>query len=170
MVAYNPRWPAEYDAEAARIRGALGSLALRIDHNGSTSVPGLAAKPIIDIQVSVAALQPMAAYGEPLHNLGYLHVPHADDSFAPFFHRPHTRPHTHHVHVVEAGGAEERRTLAFRDHLRAHAGAARDYERLKRELISRLAPHDHATREAYTRGKTAFIERIIAAAMAGRGD
>ena len=59
IVAYDPGWPAAFEAEAVRLRAALGALALRIDHNGSTSVPGLGAKPIIDIQVSVAALQPL---------------------------------------------------------------------------------------------------------------
>ena len=120
LVPYDAGWPAAFAAEAARIRAALGALALRIDHNGSTSIQGLRAKPIIDIQVSVAALQPLAAYATPLEGLGYTHVPHADDAFAPFFHRPADWPHSHHVHVVEYGGREERRTLAFRDYLRDH--------------------------------------------------
>src|SRR5262245_58030205 len=88
VVAYDPRWPAEFEAEAARLRSALGSLAVRIDHNGSTAVPGLSAKPVIDIQISVAALQPMHPYAEALVALGYVHVPDPDDSFCPFFHRP----------------------------------------------------------------------------------
>ena len=167
VVPYDPRWPAAFDAEAIRIRQALGPLAVRIDHHGSTAVPGLAAKPIIDIQVSVAALQPLAAYGDPLAAIGYVHVPDPDDSFCPFFHRPSRWPHTHHVHVVQAGGAEERRTLAFRDYLRAHPDAAREYEQLKQHLAEQLAPIDRESREAYARAKTDFIERIIALAAAG---
>ena len=66
IVAYDPDWPAAFEAEAIRLRSALGALALRIDHNGSTSITGLSAKPIIDIQVSVASLQPIAAYDERL--------------------------------------------------------------------------------------------------------
>ena len=62
IVPYDPEWPAAFDAEAHRLRVAFGALAVRIDHNGSTAVPGLAAKPIIDIQVSVARLQPLNAY------------------------------------------------------------------------------------------------------------
>jgi GrpB-like predicted nucleotidyltransferase (UPF0157 family) len=164
VVPYDPGWPAAFDAEAVRLRAALGTLALRLDHHGSTSVPGLGAKPIIDIQVSVASLQPMAAYAGPLQRIGYVHVPDPDDSFCPFFHRPAQWPHTHHVHVVEAGGAEERRTLAFRDYLRDHAAAAREYEHLKRDLARRLAATDRDAREAYARAKTDFIERVIAVA------
>jgi GrpB-like predicted nucleotidyltransferase (UPF0157 family) len=88
IVPYDPAWPSEFEAEAVRIRTALGCLAVRIDHHGSTSIPGLAAKPVIDIQVSVESLQPMSAYREPLCSIGYVHVPHTDDSFCPFFHRP----------------------------------------------------------------------------------
>lgn len=165
VVPYDVHWPAAFEAEAARLRSAFGSLALRIDHHGSTSVPGLAAKPIIDIQVSVTALQPLGAYGERLQAVGYVHVPHPDDSFCPFFHRSHQWPHSHHVHVVQAGGAEERRTLAFRDYLREHSAAAREYEQLKRALAPQFTVADRESREAYARAKTDFIERIIATAL-----
>lgn len=165
IVPYDATWPDAFAAEAVRIRDALGPIALRIDHNGSTSIPGLAAKPIIDIQVSVNSLRPIESYGEPLRSLGYLHVAHADDSFCPFFHRPARWPHTHHVHVVEAGGAEERRTLAFRDYLRDHPDHARQYEQLKIDLAAQLTPKNDESREAYARAKTNFIERIIAIAL-----
>jgi GrpB-like predicted nucleotidyltransferase (UPF0157 family) len=168
IVAYDASWPAAFEAEAARLRSALALIALRIDHNGSTAVPGLAAKPVIDIQVSVASLVPLSAYGDPLRALGYTHLPHPDDAFCPFFHRPAGWPHTHHVHVVEHGGAEERRTLAFRDYLRAHADAAREYEALKRALASQYAADDADAREAYARAKTEFVEGIIARALASR--
>ena len=167
ILPYDPQWPLAFEAEAARLRVALGAIALRIDHNGSTAVPGLAAKPVIDIQISVAALQPMASYRDRLTAAGYVHVPHADDAFCPFFHRPAEWPHTHHVHVVQAGGLEERRTLAFRDYLREHADAAREYEALKRTIAGRLSA-DAASREAYASAKTDFVERIVAAALEAR--
>lgn len=148
IVPYDPAWPAVFEAEVIRLRAALGTLALRIDHHGSTSIPGLGAKPIIDIQVSVAALQPISAYSEPLKASGYVHVPHSDDSFCPFFHRPRQWPHSHHVHVVEGGGVEERRTLAFRDYLRDHAACAREYEQLKYDLVRQFAATRHESREA----------------------
>jgi GrpB-like predicted nucleotidyltransferase (UPF0157 family) len=78
-------------------------------------------------------------------------VPHADDSFCPFFHRPAAWPHTHHIHVVASGGAEERRTLAFRDYLREHSNVTREYEALKRALASRYAADRFSKREAYAR-------------------
>jgi GrpB-like predicted nucleotidyltransferase (UPF0157 family) len=166
IAPYDPAWPRAFEAEAFRIRSALGPLALRIEHNGSTSVPGLAAKPIIDIQVSVASLTPIEAYRAPLHAIGYFHEPQADDAFCPFFRRPREWPHTHHVHVVEAGGSEERRTLAFRDYLRKSDGAAREYERLKRQLAAMIPGASAAERETYVNGKSHFIEAAISQALA----
>ena len=165
IVNYDPHWPAAFEAEANCLLNALGALALRIDHNGSTSIPGLGAKPIIDIQISVVALRPLAEYEERLGTLGYVHVAHPDDSFCPFFHRPKRWPHTHHVHLVEAGGAEERRTLAFRDYLRDHPDVVREYEDLKRNLAEKLAATDSESRESYAQAKTDFIERVIALAL-----
>jgi GrpB-like predicted nucleotidyltransferase (UPF0157 family) len=170
LAPYDPDWPSRFEAEAVRLRRALGALALRIDHHGSTAVPGLSAKPVIDIQVSVGDLRPLEAFGRPLEALGYLHLPHTDDAFCPFFYRPSQWPHTHHVHVVQAGGIEERRTLAFRDYLRHHEGAAREYEVLKQRLMAELKPNDAASREAYAFGKTEFIERIITLALASEND
>ena len=166
IVPYDPGWPSAFQAEAARLRAALKTLALRIDHNGSTSIPGLAAKPVIDIQVSVATLQPLSPYGTRLEALGYIHVPHPDDAFSPFFHRPMEWPHSHHVHVVERGGTEERRTLAFRDYLREHSDVAREYEDLKRTLAAQTVAADRASRERYAVAKTDFIERVVALALA----
>jgi GrpB-like predicted nucleotidyltransferase (UPF0157 family) len=143
----------------------IGDLAIRIEHNGSTAIPGLAAKPIIDIQISVNQLHPSPRYAEPLAALGYLHVPHVDDAFAPFFHRPSEWPHTHHVHVVEAGGQEERRTLAFRDFLREHSVVARDYAALKRRLAAFADATSADSREEYARAKGEFIECVVQVAL-----
>jgi GrpB-like predicted nucleotidyltransferase (UPF0157 family) len=167
VVPYDVGWPAAFEAEAARLRAGLGSIALRVDHHGSTSIPGLAAKPVIDIQVSVAALQPIAAYREHLQALGYTHVPHPDDSFCPFFHRPGEWPHSHHIHVVQAGGGEERRTLAFRDYLRERPDVAREYEQLKHRLASQCATADGNARDAYAQAKGEFIDRITDEALSG---
>jgi GrpB-like predicted nucleotidyltransferase (UPF0157 family) len=166
IVPYDPDWPAAFQAEAGRIRAALRRLALRIDHHGSTSVPGLAAKPVIDIQVSVADLQPIDRYRQPLQSIGYHHRPHADDAFCPFFHRPRAWPHSHHVHVVRAGDLEEQRTLAFRDYLRAHPDSAAAYATLKRRLAPQFSAATHGLRQAYAEAKTEFIERVIARAFA----
>jgi len=166
IVSYNPRWALEFEIERDRITQAFGEAALRIEHNGSTAVPGLAAKPIIDIQISVGRLHPIDAYAPALTRLGYQHAPHPDDAFCPFFHRPHDWPHTHHVHVVQLGGPEERRTLAFRDYLRDHRDMAREYEALKRESATRHDAGSAASREAYAASKTEFIERVVQTALA----
>ena len=166
IVPYDPSWPVAFETEATRLRSGLRGLALRIEHHGSTAIPGLSAKPIIDIQVSLAALQPAATYGDGLRRLGYVHVPHADDARCPFFHRPTSWPHTHHVHVVERGGHEEQRTLAFRDYLRDHPHTARDYEDLKRALATRVTGNDPESREAYAHAKTDFVERVLVLAIA----
>lgn len=165
IAPYDPTWVRAFAIERGRIVRVLGEIALRIDHHGSTAVPGLAAKPVIDIQVSVRNLQPMSAYGAALADLGYVHVPHADDAVCPFFHAPSEWPHTHHVHVVEAGGSEERRTLAFRDYLRQHADVARAYAALKRRLASTHGASGPAGREAYTDAKTEFITRVTKRAL-----
>lgn len=166
IAPYDPKWPILFAAERDRIAAALGALALRIDHNGSTSVPGLAAKPIIDIQISVRSLQPIEAYAIRLAQLEYVHVPHPDDSFCPFFHRPAAWPHTHHVHVVQTGGAEERRTLAFRDYLREHPVVARQYEELKRGLAPQHNAADFSSRQAYADAKTSFVSSVTERAVA----
>src|SRR5262245_16546206 len=165
VVPYDPQWTADFERERERLQSALGAIARRIDHNGSTAVPGLAAKPVIDIQVSGVRLQDVQAYAPVLEELGYAHLPHADDDRCPFFYRPAEWPHTHHVHVVESGGEEERRTLAFRDYLRRHPEAAREYAELKRDLA---AQHDGLTaesREAYAHAKTSCVNRIVEDAL-----
>jgi GrpB-like predicted nucleotidyltransferase (UPF0157 family) len=166
IAPHDPKWPTAFAAERDRIATALGALALRIDHNGSTSVPGLAAKPIIDIQISVRSLQPIEPYAIRLTQLGYVHVPHPDDSFCPFFHMPAVWPHSHHLHVVQAGGAEERRTLAFRDYLRDHPEVARRYEQLKRELAPLHSAAEFSSRQAYADAKSAFVISITERAIA----
>jgi GrpB-like predicted nucleotidyltransferase (UPF0157 family) len=166
IMPYDPQWVLEFQAERDRISTALGDLARRIDHNGSTSVPGLAAKPVIDIQVSLERIHPIDSFADRLGRLGYVHMPHADDAFCPFFHRPEVWPHTHHVHIVQAGGVEERRTLAFRDYLREHGDVAREYEALKRQLAVRFNAAESSSREAYANAKDEFIERIVQVALA----
>ena len=166
VVSYDPEWPNAFSAERERIAAVLGAVALRIDHHGSTAVPGLAAKPIIDIQVSVLRLQPIETYAAGLVQLGFVHVPHADDAVCPFFHKPRAWPHTHHVHVVQSGGDEERRTLAFRDYLREHPEVARAYEELKRGLAPRYSATDFSSRQAYADAKAAFVTQITGRALA----
>ena len=112
IVPYDLTWPALFDAEATLIRARLGDLAHRVEHVGSTAVPGLPAKAIVDIQVSVASLEPMSSYHERLGHIGYRHIPlGAFDLVYPFFRKPAEGPSAHHVHFCIAGSEQERNHL-----------------------------------------------------------
>jgi putative glutamine amidotransferase len=153
---YDLAWPARYDAEATGIRAILDNLVVEMEHVGSTSVPGLAAKPVIDIQVSVRSMVPRSAYVDPLVRLGYRWVldPWTDEH--EYFSRDDDGERTFHIHVCPTGSEWERRHLAFRDWLRNHPEDAAAYERLKRELAKRH-PRDLL---GYKDGKTAFIREV----------
>ncbi|HEU5229365.1 MAG TPA: GrpB family protein [Ktedonobacteraceae bacterium] len=171
IVAYNERWPVEFQRISAPLREALGELALRIDHIGSTSVPGLAAKDIIDVQVTVAALD-AASIARALAPLGYTlreditddHVPPGRNDSAQawqklYFRAPAEQRPTH-LHVRQAGRANQRYALLFRDYLRADPHVARAYEQIKLAL-ARLHPEDI---EAYYDIKDPACDLIMAAA------
>jgi len=169
IVPYDSSWPAQFETEAGAILKALGSAALRIEHVGSTSVPGLAAKPIIDIQVSVASLEALVLYSESLARLGYTHVPLGDfDRVYPFFQKPARWPSTHHIHLCVVGDEQESRHLAFRDYLRNHPEVAAEYARLKRGLAAAHDGRSLASRERYSLAKTDFITSVLERAPAAR--
>lgn len=131
----------------------LGDLAVGLEHVGSTAVPGLAAKPILDLLLMVAAVEPPAPYREPLEGLGYLFVPDPESPDFHFFARPPERPRTHHLHVCAAASEDELRHLALRDFLRANPEEAAAYEAVKR-WVAGCHPRD---RLAYIDGKSAHI-------------
>jgi GrpB-like predicted nucleotidyltransferase (UPF0157 family) len=161
IVDYDPEWPARARREMRRIGHALGSVAARLEHVGSTAVPGLASKPIVDLQLSVAAIEPRDAYVGPLERLGYLFVPAPEAPDYHFFARPPERPRSHHLHVCEAGSEHEHRHLAVRDYLRAHGDEAASYEALKRDVAARHP----ADRLAYIEGKDEFVTALEARAL-----
>ncbi len=168
IVRWDPDWPGRFAAEAERLRAALGDAAVRIEHVGSTAVPGLAAKPVIDVQISVRSLRPARRYRVPLEALGYAYTPHYDDfgeDRLPFFGRPRRPPRSFHVHVCEAESEDERRHLAFRDWLVEHPEDARAYEMLKRELARRR----WRTRDDYAKAKSRFVATIVARASGRAG-
>ena len=169
IVDYDPAWPTQFVEEAARLRAALGDdLVVTVEHFGSTAVPGLSAKPIIDLLVAVRSLADMRQRGtSALEALGYAYW---SDDPAPdrmFFVKglPPGGPRTHHVHVVEPGVSRDPRMgeftfadrLLFRDRLRADPEEAQRYEALKRELAAQF-PDD---REGYTNGKTDYIYGVM---------
>lgn len=161
IVDYNQAWPTLAAAECHRIKEALGDVAIRVEHVGSTAVPDLAAKPILDLQVSVDAISPRIRYVEPLGRLGYLFVPAPESPDLHFFAKPHQRPRTHHLHVCAAGSTTEFRHLAVRDFLRAHADEAERYATLKRQVVLRH-PQD---RLAYIAGKNDYVVALEARAV-----
>jgi GrpB-like predicted nucleotidyltransferase (UPF0157 family) len=161
IVEPDPAWPDQARVELERLAAALGPVAVRLEHVGSTAVPGLAAKQIVDLQLSVASLEPFAAYGDPLARLGYRFAPDAEMPDFLFFGRPPVRPRTHHLHVCEAGSEHERRHLAVRDFLRAHPEEAARYEALKRAVAARH-PRD---RLGYMAGKDRYVAELEARAL-----
>ena len=156
IVPYDARWPRRFAELGDQLRGALGDAALRIDHIGSTAVPALAAKPVIDIQISVAGLDPAGPFREPLQQLGYVYRADNTERTKRYFREPPGEPRTH-IHVRRAGSFSEQFPLLFRDYLRTHANDAAAYENLKRSLSARFA-HDRA---AYTDAKAPFFWDVI---------
>jgi GrpB-like predicted nucleotidyltransferase (UPF0157 family) len=156
VVPYDPDWPMQYAGWRELLVPHLGGSALRVEHVGSTSVPGLAAKPVIDIQVSVADVEDEARYVPRIEATG-LELRTRDD-VRRFFRQPRGQPRTVHVHVCAAGGAWEREHLLFRDYLRGHPGAREAYAEAKRNAA--LTWHDD--RFAYTEAKTGVILDILA--------
>ena len=156
---YDPQWPVLFSIEATKIRNAIGDTALLIEHVGSTSVPGLAAKPKIDMLLGVADSADEAAYVPALEAAGYvLHIREPDW----YEHRLFKGPDTDiNLHVFSAGHPEIGRMIAFRDWLRANEEDRRLYERSKRELAART----WAYAQHYADAKTAVVEEIIARAM-----
>jgi GrpB-like predicted nucleotidyltransferase (UPF0157 family) len=161
LADYDPRWPALFEREAARLRAALDpSLIVGLEHFGSTAIPGLAAKPVIDILIAVRSLpDARARFVEPLRTLDYVfwaENPRLDRMFFVRGMPPFGERRTHHVHVTEPDGELWRR-LAFRDYLRDHPEEATIYERLKRQLAAEY----QTDREAYTDAKSAYVEAVM---------
>lgn len=151
-------WQAVAARWAEEIREALKPLRVRVEHVGSTAVPGLVSKPVVDLQVSVPDLEDEPAYRPRLEALGV--VMRLREPGHRFFRPPADQPRTIHIHVCAKGSDWERDHLLFRDHLRCHPGAADAYAELKRSLAAEVG-HD---RVAYTEGKSAFIKGIVGTA------
>jgi GrpB-like predicted nucleotidyltransferase (UPF0157 family) len=158
VVPWDPTWPERFDLMRDRLAAALGDLALRIDHVGSTAIPGIPAKPVIDIQVSVADVDDTDAYRAPIEANGfalrYIEPGHR------YFRPPVGLPRDYQVHVCQVGSEWERVHLLFRDFLLAHPGEAAEYGRLKMRLADKHGNH----RLQYNDEKGPFIEAVGRAA------
>ncbi len=157
IVPYDETWPDEFERISGMLREHLGEQALRIDHIGSTAVPGLAAKPVIDIQVSVSRLEPMA-YKPGIEQAGYRHRADNEDRTKRYFREQEGRRRTH-IHVREAGSWSEQFALLFRDFLRVNEIYRQLYAEEKKALAQRYSqPHE---RESYVAGKDPIIWQIM---------
>jgi GrpB-like predicted nucleotidyltransferase (UPF0157 family) len=179
IVAYNPSWPAEFAGLAFDLRSTLSELALRIDHIGSTSVPGLDAKDIIDIQISLRSFEDFEPVQSALESLGYTlrpeysadHIPQgfqgpASEWVKRYFAPPPNQRSTH-LHVRLDGRANQRYALLFRDYLRLHPLAADGYAALKRTLARYHGSSDDHT--PYVEIKDPVCDIIMSAAYEWAG-
>jgi GrpB-like predicted nucleotidyltransferase (UPF0157 family) len=162
IVEYNSSWPLLFAQERDALLRTLASwLAGPIEHIGSTAIPGLGAKPVVDIMAAVASLEASRPAIEAAAEIGYCYFPYRAES-EHWFCKPSPMFRTHHLHLVPIGSRQWLDAMAFRDYLRAHPAVAADYETLKRQLA-----HDfHFDREGYTDAKRPFIDRITKLARA----
>lgn len=163
VADYDPAWPAKAAAAIAELTATLPGLFTAIEHIGSTSVPGLAAKPVIDLMAAVAELDPVLAREQPLIRLRYRRH---DGAMAGrlFYLREENGLRAYHLHVVPDAGWITRNERLLRDHLRAHPADAARYAKLKRCLAGRgITPAE------YTRAKTGLIQELTDRARAARG-
>ena len=157
VMPYDERWAQDFEAIASEIRDSLGELALAIEHVGSTSVPGLSAKPIIDIDVVIMDYAAFGAVVSALKAIGYHHE--GDLGIAgreAFGYEGKSHLRKHHLYVCPQDSPELKRHIAFRNYLRDHPDAAREYSRIKAEGAA-LHPHDI---DEYIEHKSPFIESV----------
>ena len=152
---YSADWASLFAAEKARLEGVIGQYVLDIQHIGSTSIPNMPAKPILDIGVAVQNFEAAAVCIAPLEALGYDYRGENGIPRRHLFVKGIDR--THHLHMNEITSRDWRITIAFRDYLRSHPDVAREYAALKRSLAQQF-PTD---RLAYTEGKAPFIQNIL---------
>jgi GrpB-like predicted nucleotidyltransferase (UPF0157 family) len=161
IVEHDPTWADRFEAERERLAPVFDGHAVAIEHIGSTSVPGLSAKPIVDILVGLRELELTDEQLAAMHDLGYEYMGEYGLPGRFFFRKG--EPRTHNVHVVQHGGEHWERQIVFRDALRTDAEERQRYDELKR----RLAAEGHP-REVYTDLKTPFIRAVEARARARR--
>ncbi|MFJ5991390.1 GrpB family protein [Lentzea sp. NPDC092896] len=161
IVDHDPGWRDWFTRQGGALRTALGPVAVRIDHIGSTAVPGLAAKPYLDVQVSVASFHPLALYRDPLERLGLRFRADNPELTKRYFREQDGTPRVH-VHVRRAGSFSEQLPLLMRDFLREDDASVREYEAVKREIADRCAD----VPQLYAEEKQPFVWTLVARADA----
>ena len=161
IMDYDSQWPILYEEEKNRILNVIGNKIMAIEHIGSTAVPGLGAKPIIDIMVAVRCLADAEDCIAPLQSIGYEYVPEHEASIPErrYFRKGPQEAHRH-LHMVERTSDFWEKHILFRNFLRAHPDIAQQYYLLKKELAAKFS----SDRNAYTDTKASFIESMIAKA------
>src|SRR5579872_5715182 len=159
---YVPRWQTLFEAERDELMEAIGHYVADIQHVGSTAVPGLASKPVVDIMVGLRRLLDAQDCILPIEAMGYEYLPELEleKGFEDrrYFRKSKNGIRTHQIHVVEVNSEFWKRTLLFRDHLRANPISANEYAVLKKELAKKF----ENDREGYTNAKTDFIKGVLA--------
>jgi GrpB-like predicted nucleotidyltransferase (UPF0157 family) len=159
VVDYDPQWPLLFAKEKEAILAALGNSVLMVEHIGSTAVPGLAAKPVIDMAVGIQSLADAPALIPCIEQLGYVYEP-ALEQLIPerrFFWKGTPTVHTYHLHLAEVDHPVLLKPLQFRNYLRKHPDAVEEYGVLKRELAKRCVQDMNA----YVAGKTGFVGNVM---------
>jgi GrpB-like predicted nucleotidyltransferase (UPF0157 family) len=159
---YDPLWPQQFETLRSRIAATLGEMAIAVEHVGSTAVPGLAAKPIIDIDILLKSSTDFPLVITRLSSSGYEHQGDLGITGREVF-RPPPNDLPHHLYVCPPDSQEYMRHIAFRDHLRTHPEDANAYATLKRMLAGKFADD----RDAYTQGKGEFVANILRSARRG---
>ena len=160
IAEYNPKWPTMYEKEKIRILGAIGQKVLAIEHIGSTAVPGLGSKPIIDIMVAIRRISDSLECIEPLQTIGYKYHYYSEFPDRCVFVDGFMGAVPHHLHIVELTSDFWTEKLLFRDHLRTHPVVAEEYYHLKKEWAAKYGA-DREKYESYTEAKTPFIQSLI---------
>ncbi len=155
VVPYNPQWKLEYEKEAAKLSDILKDEIVSIHHIGSTAIPGISAKPVIDIMIEVRDISKIDSYNSHMEVLDYIVRGEGGMAGRRFFMKG-LYNRTHHVHIFQTGNPELAKHLIFRDYMIEHSDEAKSYERLKQELAEsfRLDSVGHVN------GKDAFIKDI----------
>ncbi|WP_416839938.1 GrpB family protein [Haloferax sp. DFSO52] len=159
LVAHNPAWHDAYEREIERLRSRLDITVLGFEHVGSTAIPGIAAKPIVDMLLLVSDLDERDGLAAELEDVGYEERPNDDVPDRRFFARGPPSRRTHYLSVTEHGSDCHREQVTFRDALRADPELAAEYDRLKQSLAE--AHPDE--RSAYTDAKSSFVESVLEA-------
>lgn len=164
VVDHHPDWAQQFKEEAARLTAVLAPELVAIYHLGSTAIPGIKAKPVIDIWIEVKDIEQIDRYNVAMQHLGYVAQGENGIPGRRYFRKGSDQNHTHHVHIYQVGSPDVQQCINFRDYLRAHPAAAQAYSHLK-EQLARQFPWDSVS---YTEGKTAFVQAINQQAQAWR--